>query len=224
MIETKKMQLYILSGETAPAAFRDAHEKTYALWEKVWCQTYKEIDGTEHVPSDNFIRQHEILSLFFEGECCALVCHRYVDLSLKSAMKDSYFNPWSQESMEKLKSQGPNVALGSQITIHPDFRKTKLGGHVKELTTYLSLRQLMERKVDAISGMMRVDKGMNKLFYDSGAHPVATEVVYRNFQLDLVAFFPRLTPLKIDPQFKSAVENLWQNRLAQDADVLRQVA
>jgi hypothetical protein len=210
----EKLKLFVMSGRSYQGPLREKYQKTYDLWEMVWLQTFKEIAGTSDLASDNFTRQDEILSLFWEDQCCAMVCHRLVDLSVKAFERDSYFRfwGWSEEAMAKLKAQGPRVALGSQITIHPDFRKMQLGGQVKEVIIGLSLRSFQDRNMDAVAGMMRNDKGLDRLFYESGAFPIVKQVTSKNFKLDFVAFFPKLRPIQVDPQFKVLVDDIWSKR------------
>jgi hypothetical protein len=214
MKDLEKLQLYILAGDHFGAEFKSIYQRTYDLWETVWPQTFKEIAGTGDITSDNFTRQHEVLSLFWKDQCCAMVCHRFVDMAVTSFLRDSYFKfwGWSDEALKKLMANGTKIALGSQITIHPDFRKLKLGGQVKELITGLSLRSFQGRSFDAVAGMMRNDKGLDRVFYDCGAFPLVKDVSSRNFKLDFVAFFPKLRPIQVDLLIKDDVERIWNNR------------
>ncbi len=205
MNELEKMKLLVVTGASAD-------EMTYRLWEQVWIQTFFELEGARDLSSDNFTRQHEILSLTLGGECIALVCHRYVDLSFPASHKDSYFKPWPKEVMKKLGQAGPHVAIGSQITIHPEFRQSKNPLKIKNIITYLSLRCLKEKKIDAVTGVMRADKGMNNLFYQCGAEPLLKGILLHNVPVDLLAFFPKRAPLRIPLDYSDMIEKFWINR------------
>jgi hypothetical protein len=217
MNEIKEMQLTVSSGS-------NADEGSYMLWEQVWAQTFSELDGATELFSDNFTRQHEILSLTLESKCIALVCHRFVNLSHVASAKDSYFKPWPKEIMFKLGAAGPNIAIGSQITIHPEFRQSQNSLKIKNIITYLSLRSLREKDLDAITGVMRADKGMNNLFYQCGAEPLLRGTLLHNVPVDLLAFFPKRSPLKIPQDSIDLIEGLWTKRNSTNLITLPQAA
>ena len=223
MNNSQNLTLHVFSNGACGPAEQKAFEKTYALWKSVWGQTLKELDGLDVLTSDNFSRQHEILSLFIDDICVAIVCHRYVDLSLLSSRDDSYFKPWPQEAFKKLCAHGNKAAIGSQITIHSGYRGESPFGRIKNVITSLSLRHLMDTDVDVIAGTMRADKGMNRLFYNCGAEPIESHVILHNVEVDLVAFFPKVNPIKIASESRDAIEMIWGNRVSENSKNINQL-
>lgn len=205
-------KLFVIPGARPSPEFTSIYELAYALWERVWTQTFRELDNADRLFSDDFTRQDEILCLFNRDVCIALVCHRYANFSVTSTSEDSYFRAWPQDAIHQLVSHGPMVVIGSQITVHPEYRKSAHNGGAKNLITYLSMRCLCEVPVDAISGTMRSDKGMNHLFYQCGAFPLKTNINFHNVPVDLVAFFPRKRPLRIESEIQDIIEKLWLAR------------
>jgi hypothetical protein len=195
----------IFSGTSAPL-------EVYDVWKSVWTKTLRDLDGAERLYSDDFTKQDEIIVLYFESKPVALVCHRFVDISLQMNQDDSYFKPWPKKAILSLQKDGNNIAIGSQITILPDFRKTVWDGiPLKELITALSLDTLRAKPIDAITGVMRADKGMNDLFFRCGATALLKNVTFHNVPVDLVAFFPKTKAITIDTVFSTFIETMKNN-------------
>lgn len=186
----------------------------YRLWKKVWGQTFFELDGAKNIFSDDFSRQDEMISLNYKERSVALIMHRYCDFSKKHYFDDSYFKIWSAQALEKLLIQGERIVIGSQITIDPEFRKTNfLEAPVKELIVYKSLSHLKAQanSIDAITGVMRADKGMNNLFYKSSAMCLDAGLEYHNVAVDLMAFYPRRNEIIIPKNIELLLAQIKQN-------------
>jgi len=194
--------------------------ESFQLWFDVWAETFLSLESRTSLRSDDFTRQDEILGIWHKKQCIALVCHRFVNLQYSYNQMDSYFQSWPPHCLDELKKRGNHLAIGSQITIHPAFRKTGTlqinpNMNIKNLISYLSLYSLSKnRAIDLICGTMRSDKGMNQLFYKSGAKPIATNIIYHNVPVDLVVFEPRLEDGIIIPsEYLPLVTDLWRNRI-----------
>jgi len=177
------------------------------LWEKVWSQTFRDLDGNGQVYSDNFSRQDEILCLRYKGSPIALVAHRYGDAKTEYLFRDSYFGCWSELAKRQLSYHGTKIAVGSHITIDVDFRKSaKSEFSAKKIIAYASLKHLRAQDVDAITGVMRADKGMHTLFYDAGAVPLQKNLIFHNVPVDVVAFFPKQIAVVIPEEYLKILE------------------
>lgn len=207
MIELNSLRLKFLCGNPDREGLSADYLKTYELWKGVWTRTFRELDGVDFTPSDDFSRQHEILSLFHQAECIALVCHRYLDMNDPAAWDDSYFRHWPKDTREALK-KGSRLVIGSQITVHEKYRGRLAGISVKELISHCSLRHLSQQNVDAITGVMRADKGMNHVFYACGAQPLLRDHSLHQVPVDLVGFFPKKFPIRIPETYSELVEEL----------------
>lgn len=191
----------------------EAFDLTFDLWKSVWKETFEKMSGPEYLPSDNFTRQSEVLALFFEGKPIALVCHRIVDLKSRSSIEDSYFRVWPEDSKRELLQLGKNCVLGSQISIAPQYRKLFSNLPTKQIISYLSLYHLKDQGFDVVVGMMRADKGMEEVFYQSGARCLAKKQMYYDIPVDLVVFLPKLKPIVIPEEFQFAVSRIYTKYL-----------
>lgn len=206
MIDAHSLSLVAIEGDNQ-GSNKGLYHKAFQLWYDVWSQTFRELDDSKHIPSDDFTRQDEILALFHKEQCVALICHRYVETDNPAIWYDSYFNPWPSHAKEALRT-GKHLVIGSQISIHPDFRGRSHGMSLKELIVHCSLSHLAKKDVDAITGVMRADKAMHHLFYACGAQPLERGLVFHNVPVDLVAFFPKTHPIQVPDTYKAAVNDL----------------
>jgi hypothetical protein len=208
MMELRELQLKVFY---LPCTFdvSEELESVYRLWKKLWTESYIEMGKEKLLTSDTFTRQHEILAIYYQGQPIASVCHRYANLSLESTYEDSYFkNSWSAKEIDYLKSLKGSVLLGSQISVDKNFRNAATGMDLKRLISFVSLKHAQNRGVNVILGMMRVNRGMEKVFIEAGGNILAQNRDYFDVKVDLIAFFPKIEPVLIPDPFSFQVEYL----------------
>lgn len=205
-------RLVILKGSECTPAFVNLHNQAYDHWKTLWRATFAELDNATSVESDNFSRQDDVLGLFIDDHCVAMVCHRYVDLALESVRDDSYFSTWTDENFAKVKSQGRWAAIGNQISIHPEYRKLPNGIATKDVLLWFSLRHLQNKNIDVIVGAVREDKGLDKLFASYGAEILAQGVQQHNVTVSLVSFEPKNINLNTTPVSQDWLNGIYQFR------------
>lgn len=208
MIDKKDLHLQIFRPPVAPVDSAK-FEAVYSFWRRMWADAYKEMGKPSLASSDHFTRQHDILAIFYRDQPIASVCHRYADLSCASTYADSYFQySWTEKETSALKSGGGIGVLGSQITVDPLFRRPMGDLSMKYLTSFLSLYYAHQLNVDVILGMMRVDRGMDRVFYEAGARQLAPRMPYFDVLVDLVAFYPKQEALRLPVEYQDMVESL----------------
>lgn len=205
-----------LSGAThSSSGFFQHYCSAYKMWQEVWSDTFKQLEGKETIFSDDWTRQTVIHCLFYKEQCFASCFHRYVDFGNPATNADSYFQAWPQEAIEKLVSTGTDIDVCSNFTIHPMARKGKFDFSVKEVLVGLSIKELQNSKCHSMTGTMRVDKGMHKATYEVGAEVLRPNVIYHNVPVDLVAF--RKDKSLVDHSRPSGliIEELWSKSTAE---------
>lgn len=188
----------------------DDYNRSFQLWNKVWLETRREVDDRLATPSDSFSRQSEILVLFAGARPIATVCHRYIDLRHLCAINDSFFSPsiWPDSVRAMVPSLGRTCVLGSHIFIDPDFRRSKCGLPIKDIVCSLSLAHIDGTKPDVLLGMTRIDRGIDKVFHNSGAISLHENVSWYQIPVDLIALFPREIPITLDPRYEELVRTI----------------
>lgn len=188
----------------------DDYNQAFAFWYGVWLETRKEVDDKLATPSDSFSRQSEILVLYYLDRPIATCCHRYIDLRHQCAIYDSYFasSIWPDSVKAIVPSLGQTCLLGSHIFIDPEFRRSKSGLPIKNIVCSLCLAHVNGTKPDVLIGMTRIDKGIDKVFHDSGAISLHSNTHWYQIPVDLIALFPKEVPISIDPQYQEAVQSI----------------
>src|SRR3954466_4957192 len=100
VVSLHPLKLVVLPGSGVPANARTYYEAAYATWKQVWKQTLLELDGSDQLHSDQFTRQDYIIAIFHGPLCVALCCFRRADFSMPGSIEDSWFKPWSLQSLE----------------------------------------------------------------------------------------------------------------------------
>jgi len=196
-----------------PPDARDAaaFEDVYRLWHAAWVEASREMAVGSPLVSDALTRQHEVLVLYDGDRPIACVCHRYAELRAPSTLADSFFQyPWTEKAQATLNDHGQDgwAVLGSQITIDRSYRKSHSASGIKFLISFLSLEYAQRSGVDVILGRMRVDKGMDKVFYQAGAVALDSRVPYYDTTIDLVAFYPKHDPVRIPGEYRATIDRL----------------
>jgi hypothetical protein len=187
------------------------YNEAFALWYAVWKEFRKEVNDTFATPSDSFSRQSEILVLYDGSTPIATCCHRYVDLRHSCVLHDSYFDAgiWPDHVKARVPSLGQTCVLGSHIFIHRDYRKSKTGVPIKEIVCSLCMAHVNGTKPDVLLGIVRVDRGIDKVFQHSGALSlVSEEIAWYRIKLGLIALFPGRAPLPIHPEYQEIVASI----------------
>jgi hypothetical protein len=186
----------------------DDYNAAFSLWYKIWLETRKEVDDKLATPSDSFSRQSEILVLYCGDRPIATCCHRYIDLRHQCAVHDSYFTPaiWPEDIKAIIPSFGQVGLLGSHIFLDLDFRRGKSELPISSIVCSLSLAHASGTKPDVFLGVTRMDRGINKVFHDSGAISLRAGASWYQIPIDLIALFPKEIPITVDPKYQDIVQ------------------
>jgi hypothetical protein len=188
-----------------------AYNEVFVLWHEVYIEFRKGADNALPTPSDSFSRQSEILVLYDGGVPIATCCHRYVDLRQRCILHDSYFDAaiWPEHVKARVPDLGQTCALGSHIFIRPDYRKRTSGLPIKQIVCSLSMAHVNGTRPDVFLGIVRTDRGIDKVFHDSGAISLVSDAIgYYHMKLGLIALFPGRAPLPINPAYRDVVESI----------------
>jgi hypothetical protein len=162
--------------------------ETFTMWKTAWDDVFRAKDPGYSHPSDGFSRQDEIVCVSHLGRVVGMVAHRYVNTSRPDLSSDSFFSYWPAELKTSVLKPGRKLVIGSQITIAPEGRSSRLGVDLKMVISGLSLARVWASGPDVVVGMMRVDKGMNKVFESMGAEVLGAPINYHGMEGRCVQF------------------------------------
>ena len=164
-IEPELFSYRLLSPRNCGIADVPLLGEAYRCWSSVWTETFRELDGVTHVPSDDFTRQDEVGAIFYGYECVALSCFRWIDMANPMYRDDSYFRIWPESARIEACRQGTRLCIGSYITVSSDWRQTP----VRNILSALTVDRSLLSDADALVGTMRDDRGMARVAAGMGA-------------------------------------------------------
>ena len=211
-MQLRDLVYHLIPGENPSSRAKGIYEAAYRCWSRVWSATFRELDGSPLLFSDDFTRQSQIGAIMSGDRCLAMALLHWVDFSLPTARADSCFKIWSEESIVALTQDGPSILAGTYLGVDPEFRGDLGGGmFLKDLVLGLVIKSLLESGADALAGTMRCNRGMDRSAYEHGATPIQKGVLH-GVEVELVAFYRRKLsqPGIWVPDVR--VESLWRGR------------
>lgn len=196
IVNFDEMSVYALNGRKMnnPIELHHIYDQSFKCWYDVW-RAFKVQEHSDESPlfSDEFTRQDEILALFYKGECFALTLFKSVRADDITMSLDSYFSVWSELALKSLTTRGKNILVCSQFTVSPNYRQKNIDIAWKDILFSMSIKKFLEDKnSNAMTGTMRLKKGMGKMSYHGGGTPIMQNLNYfedGSETVDLIAFF-----------------------------------
>jgi len=162
----------------------------WEVWRNGWTDTLRELEGIDHLPSDEFLRQDEIGVLLHEGRCISVTALRFLDFSLPMVPEDSYFRVWPEECLRQLSGV---ICVSSNTLLPPEGRRGIVEGDaaeeipLKDFTIRLSLRRFLASMADGFAGVVRNDRAMNRVATDLGARVIG-RILRHGIESDVVCY------------------------------------
>ena len=163
-------------------------DEAYCRWRAVWQPTFFELTGQVTLHSDEFCRQHELVTLFQAERCVGLTGFRYIDLGSDVTRHDSYFASWPDEAYAAARSWGREACIIGNFMVTPEHRGRRGGFSLSEIVTVLSLHRLATSRANVALVTTRNDRRVNQLMYRYGAHRLFENATLHGVSVDLVAF------------------------------------
>lgn len=211
-IDVNDLQLIVLPGKNPGIWLKSYYEKAYFCWKKTWAAAAK----TLAIPklsefSTDFLRQDNILCVFYRGDCLSLGFWSEYDFRLSSSFEDSALGSWCPEALLKLASAGPHVAICTYLTVSHGYKKSKQEQlSLKDLQMNILVKRFLQSEASVMGGATRNDKGINKVCLRSGAKLLKKGVLQYGFDTDLVAWYK---DARLWRDVGDLVDKLWVSRI-----------
>ena len=189
-LELELLTATILKPRTEASDRMQMLDVAYELWSSVWKETFQELENRRALPSDDFTRQDELLTLWYAGQCIALTAIRWVNFEQRCFHDDSYFAAWPRSALHAICSAGTKVCIPSYATVAKPWRHVA-GGLLKDVLFAIATERCLASGADVIVGTTRNDRGINEVCARNGYRPVAKDLTFHNVSVDLVAFWPK---------------------------------
>jgi GNAT superfamily N-acetyltransferase len=203
---------HVLLKTRAPVkGLADDYERAYAFWHTMWQSTFREVNADVELHSDVFLMHDEASVVLLGDQPVGLMLYDYRDLRVAAHRDISFFTHYPPDTLEALQAQGVcQVMLAGQLTVHPDWRRRRVGPFMSEALVSLALRRFLSSKADAMIAFTRNDRNTQELAYRRGARPLRQNHSAYGIASDVVAFYPEHVRESPQPQIADAVRRLWQ--------------
>lgn len=209
------LRYVICPGSMPDPKFEAEYKQIYNCWRETWTQAFQELKVDKPFYSDAFTRQDFIGAIFHQNTCIAMAFYRFMDGSREELAADSYFSNWSEKDLEVLLSRGSRIIVCSNFTVHPSARGRDIGISMKDLCIGMITETFLNSDADAMTGAVRVDRGVGVACEKWGAYPISRGVIceYGENNTDLLGFFKDHIKNHPNHELKPVVETLWEKRL-----------
>lgn len=203
------LRYQVLQPVQQSSAEADLRERVYKLWSSEWSRTFRELEVTSSLHSDDFVRR-EIGGLFLDQEPISLTLHDSFDISRPSHLDHSYFKDYPVEVMDEYRRlfRGP-VMVASYMTLRWDWRRQHTDVPIAEVIFGLATKRFLESDAEALITYTRNNKQTNDIVYRHGGVPVMKNVTTYNVDVDYVYITRDTIKDSSAPGVAEAVNTLW---------------
>lgn len=214
-VQAEDLSYVLCPGSMPNTHFTKTYNAIYKCWDYVWSEAFKELNVKKAFYSDAFSRQDYVGAIFHKDICLGMAFFRWADASRPEFNKDSYFAIWGADDLECLRSRGNNIIVCSNFTVHPAARGSNLGISGKDLLLGMIVETFINSNADAMTGAVRVDRGVSKACDRWGSLLIKEQVPceYGEKNTDLLGFFKDHIAQQPANILKPLVENIWARRL-----------
>lgn len=144
------------------------NERCFDLWERVWKDTFAELNvHHKQVTSDDYLSK-ELGGLFLGERPIGFLMYHFCDLQRRTHQKMSYFNNYPRPLYENVIANADQTMIITYMTIDPEWRKSQTDLPVSELLIGFSVMRFMESQAHRLLGYFRNNRGTNDIFYRHG--------------------------------------------------------
>ncbi|MBC7537892.1 MAG: hypothetical protein H7281_03675 [Bacteriovorax sp.] len=212
--EIEKLSLRVIPcRETIPPEAYHAYNSAYHLWERVWSETLKELDGVKKLFSNEFTRHDFATVLYRDDIAIALMCYSAVNLNLDVRKNDSWFESWPQEFLAEQSIREGEGLIAAWFCTAPEYRKSQLNYPINSAKLIMEAfgKIVLEDGYNVGYGTSRNNRSVNKLLYEIGGEKRGESLAH-GCEVDLILVEPdkvREAQLSYSNLFKK----LWEEKI-----------
>lgn len=210
----RRLRFLIMPTRFVPSAHEKDLASAYALWKEVWDFACKQEMNVDPMYSDTFTRQSHVAVLFHHDEPIVLTTLNHLELDLRMDTDDSYFRVWPEIAIKKLKQEASTIYTCGNLALNFNFRRGALGVSGKDLIFAILVHYLKYSNADAMVAAVRLEKGMEKAAYRTGATAIQRDLPYSipGQRVDLVSWHRSLNTSRLEPEIQNLAKWIWMNR------------
>lgn len=186
--------------------------RAYTCWKEVWSEALKvEMNVKDTLYSDNFSRQSHVAVLFCGQEPVGLTTLNVLNLKSQQDLDDSFFRIWPEAKKVELIQTDSRIMTCCNVTLNFRYRRGALGVSGKDLLLAMLVHFLKSTNVDSILAEVRLEKGMEKASYRTGAECLVRNIPYTipGQFVDIVRWDRNLDMNLWDPDIRGISSYVW---------------
>lgn len=211
--DAQKFEYVILPGKNCPRSSIDLYDKAFDFWLHFWTDVFIQNGSDEKPDPDTFFRQDFVPIITYEGQVAALHLYSIFDLLSKSIFSQSYLaGNFSVTYFEQIrKMQIGRVMTMESLSVHPDFRKRKVGFSLASLLGSLGQKVFSElTDCEAIICPARVDNKVTEIAAELGFQTIVSGVSLYNTPVDLILCRQSDIRQSENPVIQTMAAKLWR--------------
>lgn len=165
------------------------------------------------ISGDNFLR-NQVATAILDG-AQPVACHQYClfNLETEAARASRYFKTLGATSWKYLRDHNLNQVMSLEfLTVHPEYRKSKIGMSLGDTLISLGLQLMLERGADAGTAISRTDVKVDRSGNDVGFQTVETDLEIYGYNCSFQVVLRDRARIHHDPAVARLADVLWQQR------------
>lgn len=168
---------YISFNTSHPGVYHRHCQSAYALWKHQWVDTFKDLDKSKTLLSDDFI-ERELCGLFDGEKAIGFMLCKFMDLRLNSTIDTLYFKNYPENLISRNKVLKDRLMVMSYMTLDPAWRKSTTNYSISELLIGFMILRLNNSNADRAVGYFRNNRSTNEIFYRHSGHFLMRDHAY----------------------------------------------
>jgi hypothetical protein len=169
---------------SVPGRHGDVNEACFELWEKIWLETFDELQVKhKQVTSDDYLSK-ELGGLFLGDKPVGFLLYHFCDLGKRTHQKMSYFHNYPEDLYRKVIGQGDQAMVITYMTLDHAWRKSQTNVPISELLIGFAVMRFMESQAKRLLGYFRNNRGTQNMFYRHGGQPLLLGSHAYNVEVD----------------------------------------
>lgn len=203
-------------GKRCMDQYFDLYNKSYIFWREMMKEAFnsenlKEL--AEKLTSDDFVRHEEFVCLFFENEPVGLLMFDWMDFQSQSAVEHSYFSRYPDGIVDDIKNQSHRIIMTiGHLTVHPDWRKSKIGPGISEILTGFMTRRFLESHATALVFLTRNTRSTNNLGQEHGGKCLKKNFNLYGVSADVIIIYRHTIKPSNMKGVTEITEHLWKKK------------
>ncbi len=197
--------------------FEAYYNAAYHFWREMICEGLLSeglVEQAKTLSSDEFVNQDDFVCLFLQTKPIGLFMFSWMNLAYPANKDRRYITVnYPATVIETLLRLGHEKLMTmGHLTIHPEWRKSRMGPGVGEILVGLAVKRFLTSRASALLSFSRNNRKTQDLAYHWGAQPLLKNYQAYGIDSDILAIYRDTVMPTIIEGIPELVEYLWLNK------------